>query len=464
MYSLDDTIIAISSALGPAARSVIRLSGRDALTLTAQIFQTEDEIELEKALSWFYLLGRCRLMDDVTCSAQLYIFREPHSYTTENIAELHLPGSPPLLQLIMEQILTAGARLAQPGEFTARAFFHNRIDMSNAEAVAAVINARSDNELRAANRLLDGALHNTCSQLSRQISESLAFIEANIDFTDDDIETINHGQLRLQLGQILSEIDLLFTQSLSWTELHHLPQVVVAGAANAGKSTLVNQLLGIDRSIVNTIAGTTRDLLNAPLKLTNGECMLIDTAGLDFVSDALSVETQRLARQAIATCDLLLWVFDASLSDSGCFTSTLNNLKPPKNVIYVANKIDLCHEITPPIPTNNLETDAFIPVSALRGDNLDCLKDCIDKQLRNHLLADSSRRTFALTIRQRRSLQGSRDSLAQAIDLLKDNKSCQLELLALELRDTLDNLGKISGKIVTEDILRHIFSRFCIGK
>jgi len=507
MYILDDTIVAISSAAGSAARGIIRISGPEALGLADAIFQKDDGVSVAKATSWSVLKGRCRLTKAVFCPADLYIFRVPHSYTTQDVVEFHLPGSGPLLQMVLQGLLAAGARSAEPGEFTARAFFNGRIDLTEAEAVAEVINARSDGQLRAAERLLDGRLHRVCSEITHRLTEILSLVEADIDFSEEDIEFATGEQLRDRISAVLGDLDRLLTDSMTWGELTHLPRVAVAGPANAGKSSLINSLSGIDRSIVSSIAGATRDLLTVPLSLPDGECMLIDTAGLyrwdggdisdlcrrdacgtdscgrdacgaglynaaEAVSDPLAEAARKLSRRAVATCDLMLWVFDAAEADSYRFSTPPDKLKLPEHVILVANKIDLPHHERNLNDILSAASTCSIRVSALRGDNMELLKTKIDKTLREILICETPSQAMALTVRQRQALQASRDCLNEAMSLLEgtsravsdDTNQVQWELIALELRFCLDHLGCISGVVVTEDVLDNIFSRFCIGK
>ncbi len=511
MYIPDDTIVAISSAAGSAARGIIRVSGPEALGLAGTIFQVNNGVSVTKAASWSVIKGRCRLTKAVFCPADLYIFRAPHSYTTQDMVELHLPGSGPLLQMVLQELLTTGAgadvRSAEPGEFTARAFFNGRIDLTEAEAVAEVINARSDGQLRAAERLLDGRLHRVCSEITRRLTEALALIEANIDFSEEDIEFATGEQLQDQITAVLGDLDRLLADSMTWDELTHLPRVAVAGPANAGKSSLVNSLSGIDRSIVSSIAGATRDLLTVPLSLPDGECMLIDTAGLyrwdgggvsdlcgrdtrgtdncrrdacgtglynaaEAVSDPLAEAARKLSRCAVATCDLLLWVFDAAEADSYGFSAPPDDMELPKHVILIANKIDLPHHERHLDDILSAVSTCSIGVSALRGDNLNLLKSRIDNMLRKTLTCETPTQAMALTVRQRQSLQNGRDCLNDVISLLKGTgravsnapDQVQWELLAVELRSCLDHLGCVSGVVITEDVLDNIFSRFCVGK
>jgi len=356
--------------------------------------------------------------------------------------------------------------MAQPGEFTARAFLHHRIDLSEAEAVAELINARSDAQLRGAQRLLDGALHHLCTELTSGIAEVLALVEADIDFSQEDIEIAAPADLARQIAALQADLERLLRDSISFQELSHLPRLVIAGPANAGKSCLVNALVGMDRSIVDSIAGTTRDLLSAPLHLAHGECLLIDTAGLGKVNDILAETTQDLTRKAISTCDLLLWVIDISSDRLQLDLDLLTRFDLPRNVIVLANKIDL---IEPPerieqlLAKIRIKTHDCIGISALYGENLDILRQKIE-EIFTGAMGDYPAEMLALTARQRQNLRLARQGLSQTLDLLSDHALQQAELIALELRNVLDHLAVISGQVVTEDILTRIFSRFCIGK
>ena len=457
MYISDDTIVAVSSAVGASARGIVRLSGPDSLRCVSDVFGSN---ELADTKSFCHVFGRCRLSETISCGAEVYVFRSGHSYTTQDMAELHLPGSIPILRMVVEALINSGARMAQPGEFTARAFFNGRIDLTEAEAVASAISARSDGQLRAAERLLAGELHNRSSRLAHRLAELLAMVEANIDFSEEEIDFATVEQLLIQIKSIKADLEELLHNSVNWAELEHLPQVVLAGPANSGKSSLVNRLVGIDRSIVSGIAGTTRDMLTAPLSLADGECMLIDTAGLGQTADTLAEETQQLTRNSIAVCDLLVWVVDITELDGADITIPAD-LKLPKHVIVVCNKIDLIDSV--PEVYKNAADRAVLLVSVLEGDNVDSLRDMIGDILASEMNVECSGEALALTVRQRRALMSCQHSLCDAIGLAS-GMEFQPELLAVELREALDYLGSISGELVTEDILGHIFSRFCVGK
>ncbi|MCF7956866.1 MAG: tRNA uridine-5-carboxymethylaminomethyl(34) synthesis GTPase MnmE [Phycisphaerae bacterium] len=461
LASPNDTIVAISSAGGHGGRGIVRLSGPAAFDAIATVFTTDNlQGAVDNARSFEKLTGRCSLKGSITSPATVYTFRSGQSYTTEEMVELHLPGSPTLLQMVLGKLLGLDdIRMAQPGEFTARAFLNGRIDLTEAEAVAEVIHARSDTQLRAAERLLDGQLHQFCASISGQLSDILAEIEADIDFSDgDDVDLVIATQesIHQQLTSVLTRLDELLKNSRNWDEIHHLPVVVLAGPANAGKSSLANRLLGMDRSIVSQIAGTTRDLLSAPLKLTDGECLLIDTAGLGDVVDPLAGETQSITQKAISGCDLLIWIVDASKLNGQPIVLP-EQLKRPANVLTVANKADLV-EVDAVLNLSNLI------ISAVSGYHIDRLLDTINWILHREAAANMTADAIALTSRQQQALTEGRSSIASGIETVSMGYPQQAEILALEIRDALDSLGNISGQVVNEEILSKIFQNFCIGK
>jgi tRNA modification GTPase len=461
VYAQDDTIAALSSAPTAAARAIIRLSGPDALMITDVFFQSDTPVV--HAPPWSVLKGRWSLQDDITVPVNIYAFPAPRSYTTEDMAEIHLPGSPPLTQMILDQLITRGARMAEPGEFTARAFLNGRIDLTQAEAVAQIINARSDDQLRAASRLLDGKFHQQSQNITEQIAELLALIEADIDFSDDEIEFASPEQIAQHLRSSQANLKTLLDDALSWDKLSHLPQVVLAGLANAGKSTLANALLKTNRAIISDTPGTTRDLLTAPLTLDQGQCLLIDTAGLGEVQDILAEQTQHLARQAVQNCDLLIFVLDSSQKDFRKELDCFQQLPASLQKVVAANKTDLnptAHR------TNDLQSlfkCPLIPISAAKNKNLDILKQHIQTQLQFNP-SSTAAQTIALTTRQHQALLETRNALQNAQELLTQSNNSHPEFLAIHLREALDHLGAISGKVLPNDILTIIFKKFCIGK
>ncbi len=465
MYALDDTIAAMSSAGGVAAQGIIRISGRDARKCVTKLFRPDPaQPDIATPTGWLWIRGRIALDGSVSVPADCYLFNTPHSYTAEDLIELYLPGAPPLLQMVMDHLLASGARMAEPGEFTARAFLNGRIDLTEAEAVLQLINARSDAQLRAAERLVEGKLHETCQLLSRQLAEMLARVEADIDFSDEDIELAQKEELDAGLQALLEQLTQLVQESVSWETLEHLPQVVLVGRANAGKSTVINRLLATERAITSATAGTTRDVLTAPLQLAPGECLLVDTAGLGPVEDELAEQTQQRTCLQANTSDLLVYVLDIARDDYEADKKILENLKKRQQTLVLANKMDLLPASARPVAKRigkQLQLEV-IAVSAATGQNMELLKDRLGALLyvESHT---SSAYAVALTTRQKSALQAARQCLQAAQQGIK-GPTLEHEFLALELREALDHLGSVSGEIVADDILSVIFSKFCIGK
>ena len=471
MYPTDDTIVALSSPPGVGARAILRLSGPDAAPIAANVFafpcDTQPDLSsILRARQWTRTSGRTLLDSDISVPAQLYFFPGPHSYTGEDLAELHVPGSPALTQLLLASLIRAGARPALPGEFTARAFFHGRLDLSQAQAVAEVIAARSDAELRGAQRLLDGELARQTAAIAHAASDILAYVEADIDFADHDIHTgADPSLVADQIHEQAQDIRRLLERSISWSQLRPQGYVVLAGAANAGKSSLANALLGLQRSVVADVAGTTRDLLTAPMTLPHGgECLLVDTAGLGDVRDILAPAAQSRARHAATTADLVLWLFDASdpRPDSALAADLPPDSLPASRLLLVANKIDRCQD--PDARLAHLRrlapANEILPTSATRHLGLDPLKHRIESVLTDHPAHHAD--GIALTLQQRHALEAAADHWTAAAQLAQE--SAGLELIAAQLRAGLDELATISGPLATEDLLATIFARFCIGK
>jgi len=465
MFTPDDTIVAISSAMGIGAQGIVRVSGEDAKKCVSKLFRSDPgQPELASTTGWLWIKGRVILEESISVPADCYMFNAPRSYTTEDLIELHLPGSPPLLQMVLDLLLAGGARMAEPGEFTVRAFLNGRLDLSEAEAVAQLINARSDAQLRAAGRLVEGKLYKICKAISQQLADMLALVEADIDFSDEDIELAHAEELDSRLETLVDELSRLIRASVGWETLERLPQVVLAGLANAGKSTLINRLLDTERAVTSSIAGTTRDVLTAPLHLAQGECLLVDTAGLGPVEDQLADQTQQKTYLQADTSDLLVYVLDIMRKDYESDKDSLGNIEKPEKTLIVANKSDLLAESD----TGTVERIRkqlgleVIAVSAATGENIERLKNRLDAILysESHTAGEQS---VALTARQKNALDAGLQCLQAAQRCLK-SRTLEHEFLALELREALDHLGSVSGRIVADDVLSVIFSKFCIGK
>lgn len=472
---LDDTIAAISSPPGIGTRGIVRLSGNRALKLAATLFESDGNDDIATSPGHRRHFGRLRLDRDVTLPAEAYVFRMPASYTRQDIVEIHTLGSPPVLAMLIDRLIGAGARVAEPGEFTARAFLSGSIDLTQVEGVAAMIHAQTDAQLRASEQLLHGHLGRRTLTLRETLADLLALIEAGIDFAEEPIEFVTPEQVRQTLEHAAGELASLLRESASFERLKTVPRVVLAGPPNAGKSTLFNRLTGVDRAISTATAGTTRDLLTAPLRLAASEVMLCDTAGLDDrdprdmgeASDETAGETLRYrieqaTHRAMAEADLVLIVLDIAC-DATAPCEYFKRHARGRPTIVVLNKADRLEGGEALADT--LRCDDGVPtvsLSARTGRNINRLRSCIAEIL----FLDTDRAGAAgmsLSARQRANLSEALDALERGRRLLRDRNAVD-ELLALEVRHAIHALSLMTGQMTTEDLLGRVFSRFCIGK
>jgi len=477
---VNDTIVAVSSPPGISVRGIVRLSGPQSIGLAAGVFESRDGQPLCRMPGHRRALGRVRIDADAFVPAEAYVFRAPASYTRQDIVELHTPGSPPVLAMLLEQLTAAGARPAEPGEFTARAYFAGALDLTEVEGVAAMINARNDSQLRASEALLHGRLSRRSTALREELVDLLALIEAEIDFVDESIEFTTGQHIIAILDKVDRELEALLRDAPAVERLEVLPRVMLVGAPNAGKSTLFNRLSGMDRAIASATAGTTRDVLSAPVSVPGGEILLLDSAGLrsesemgidrlgetleagktGFAQDLLTALAEAATRRSIATCDLLLLVIDATATHVEP-VRTLQSMPARLPVLRVLNKIDL----VPPGVQIFAEAGPAVRVSAVTGEEVDALRERMGQMLFGRVETHGAE-LLALSNRQRTALSEAREALDRAAKMCKNAKEIKdfAELLAMELRGAINALSLLTGEIATEELLGRIFSRFCIGK
>jgi tRNA modification GTPase len=433
---LNDTIVALASAAEPGARAVVRLSGPRALEIALSIFTPDQAID---ATQRRIHPGSVRLPDIAALLASdLIVWPAPRTYTGQPMAELHTISSPPLIELLIAALLNSGARAARPGEFTMRAFLAGKRDLPRAEAVQAVIGAGSRDELKQALAQLAGGVTRPLEGLRDDLLNLLADVEAGLDFTDEDITFVDKRDLLLRLTKGMAQLTTLKRQLEQRSAGDRPFRAVLVGVPNAGKSSLFNALGGGDAALVSPEPGTTRDYLRKRLDINGVAVELIDTAGWQPGLDEIEQQAQALGYQQARDADLLL-----VCSDDGTFAVPGDS---HGNAVRVATKCDV---VAPP--------EGVLATSAVTGEGLAELKALLAERVR--------RREPALAP----SLSRCRHHVDAALDSLRRAHNVALfddppEVLALELRGALEQLGAVTGAVHTDDMLDRIFSRFCIGK
>jgi len=433
-----DTIAAIATPPGGAARALIRLSGPRAAEIVSGIWRGP----FERAARAVF---RGRIDDGVgTQPALLAWMPEPRSFTREDVAELHLPGAEALVRAALARLVELGARPAEPGEFTRRAFHSGRIDLSRAEGLLELVCASNEAERAAAAELVGGGLARRVEVLRSELLDLCALCEAGLDFEESDTGHVPRAELELRAASLRARFDEALSFEGARARRGGEPRVLLAGAPNAGKSTLFNALLGREEALVDEEAGTTRDLVRAELALANGACLLIDSAGLEEDRDELGREAQARTRAALAAADAILWVADARGTPREPPTGT------PRLLVW--NQID--RPGVPPAP------HGWVPVSARTGAGLSELRAALGRLL--DARSGEAGPLRELSLRHATALREARERLEAGLSAQR--AGAPAELLAEDLHGALAALDEISGASTREEVLDRIFARFCIGK
>ena len=455
---LDDTIGAIATPLGEGGLAVIRLSGPEAVAVTDRCFAPLGQRALKPSAAPTHTLHFGHIVRDgqTVDEVMVAVMRAPRSFTREDVVEITCHGGILPAKMVLDAVLANGARLAEPGEFTRRAFLHGRMDLAQAEAVADLIHSRTELALQAANQQLAGKLSHRINQLRDEMVKTLAHLEAHIDFPDEDLAPDTRQQLLGRLERGVAFIDQLLRTANEGQILRHGIRSAIVGPPNAGKSSLLNQLLGRDRAIVSPIPGTTRDTIEETANIRGLPVVFVDTAGLREAGDELELEGIRRSRQTLGQAEFLLHVFDVSGPLTQADANYLAEFASKKRIL-VRNKIDLPRRLEFPPGLAGPVAD----VCCLTGQGIEALKDAIKElawsgEIKNEMLE------VTINSRHQDALNRARAATLRAMDGLASDQT--LELAALDLRTAVNAIGEIVGKTTTEDLLDVIFSQFCIGK
>ncbi len=446
-----DTVAALATPVGTAAIAVLRVSGPEVIRLTKEIFGELPQARVARHTDYRDKAGM--LLDDVLFT----FFAGPASYTGEDSLEVSCHGNPYIAQRLLEDLFARGCRPAGPGEFTQRAFLNGMMDLSQAESVMDLIQARNERALAVANRQLRGSLGRQMTAMIDLLILGLARVEAYIDFPDEDLPPEDRALVVRQIGEVLRGTEQLLATSHYGEVLRGGIKTVILGEPNAGKSSLLNRLVGRDRAIVSAEPGTTRDFIEELVNIGPHTLRLIDTAGLNPMPG--SIEQLGIAKtfEVAAEADIFLVVLDSTRPTPLFDRGLLEKLKP-ENTLVLLNKQDLPMEIAPPNLGARL---GVLAISAQTGVGLDELRAALIR-LADGFAPDMGEDLIAINARHAHALNSAKMDLACAVEKL--SVGAPAELLASDLRSALSSLGEISGKVDNERMLDTLFANFCIGK
>jgi len=471
---MEDAICAIATPCGEGGIGIIRISGDKAIEIASA------HTRLRSGRSLFDVTSHTLYQADIferpvegpveagpspisIDQGLVVVMRAPHSYTAEDVVEIHCHGGPIILHALCEALVASGVRLAQPGEFTKRAFLNGKLDLAQAEAVLETIRAKTTVGLRLAQEQLRGSLSKKLDGVRERLIRLLAHVEAAIDFAEEDISFIAREELLEALTALVCELSRLADTYREGRIFREGQTAVIVGRPNVGKSSLLNALLRTDRAIVTPVPGTTRDVLEETLNIRGIPIRLLDTAGLHETTDVVEQEGIRRSRTAIEHADLLLVLLDGS-APLPCDQEQIASRHQAQKLLLVINKTDLPARLSFEALSDlsqRMAAESIVQISAKTGDGLDRLRDAI----RNTLIGTDFEPgdTAVLTMLRHRT------ALLKAIEALnkaRESVGSQLsgEFVALDLRGALDALGELTGATTTDDILERVFSEFCIGK
>lgn len=461
-----DTIVAIATPLGESGIGIVRMSGRDAIDIADKVFQAKDKSSVKGFGSYTVHYGwivENNPSRSVVDEVLLTVMRAPRSYTREDVVEINCHGGIVALGRVLDLLLGLGCRPAEPGEFTRRAFLNGRIDLAQAEAVLEIVRAKTDVALRLGVEQLKGALSGQLQGLRDTLLETLAVLEAGIDFPEEETEALSGtGALRGKLREADAKLRGFLSGAASSRVFREGVRVVICGRPNVGKSSLLNALLRQERSIVTGVAGTTRDTVEEAVSIRGIPVALVDTAGIVHPRGQIERKAVERSRRSIALADVVILLFDGSQRLSAQDKSLMRRLgRGQRRVLAAINKSDLRQRIEKEIVSRHFPR--LIEISARRGRNIQLLEDALAEMVHAGA-ADMHEPMLLVNRRHTEKMRRAQKLIAEAADSMDNNKRIPPEFIAQNIKDALRILDEILGRSFSEDVLDRIFSRFCIGK
>ncbi len=458
------TIAAIATPIGEGGISVIRISGKNSIEIADMYFKGKQSLSNSHSHTAHYGSFSDK-NGDVIDEVVITIFRMPHSYTGEDVVEISCHGGIFITRKILEIIIASGVRLADPGEFTKRAFLNGRIDLVQAEAVADLISAHSELSRKASLSQLHGSLSRKMSELRKQLLDICSSLELEIDFSEEGIEIIGRDKIANDIDILIGQITQLIDSYELGKVFREGVRVVLTGRPNVGKSSLMNALLQEDRAIVTHISGTTRDTIEENIVIDGVMFTIIDTAGLKETIDIVEREGIRRAKTQIENADIVVFILDAvhtSDEDIDFFKKIFSHKKNGKKTIITVNKIDLLKDRSFGELPKQLQDFPRYLISAKEGIGINGLKTGLKEMALGKVAQIPEKSFFITSLRHKGLLDRAKVSLENSIRSIKNSASN--EFIIIDLRDAINSIGEITGEITSKEILDNIFNHFCIGK
>ncbi|MDP6655736.1 MAG: tRNA uridine-5-carboxymethylaminomethyl(34) synthesis GTPase MnmE [SAR324 cluster bacterium] len=455
---LDDTIAAVATPLQPSGLGVIRVSGTEAVSLVEPLFKGRER-PLKKAETHKLLYGWIHDEGELLDKVLLVVMRAPHSYTTEDVVEIQCHGSPLVLRTILDLVLRQGARLAEAGEFTQRAFLHGRLDLTQVEAVADLIHASSEVGAKLAAQQLHGKLYQAIDIVKKQVVSIASLIEAGIEFPEEGLEFTQREDCLQRLDHACADLENMLSHAEQGRRMREGFAVALIGRPNVGKSSLLNTLLREQRAIVTTIPGTTRDSIEESVQIQGVAFRLTDTAGIRKTADLLETEGIRRTQIVRDKADLVLLILDSSEQLTEEDQTLIHDVEQERTIVVLNKKDRLSAKL--PEWYEAISTMESVLISAKTGDGCDELESCLFAKATQGRLPQQDE-IWITNRRQQQAAKNALDALQQAREIFQNSDG--EEFLAVDLRSCLNALGEIVGETTPDDLLGQIFSEFCIGK
>ena len=453
-----DTIAAISTPRGEGGIGIVRLSGNESLGILSKIFKPKSKKDVKDIKSYTINYGHIydgeELIDEVLVS----IMKAPNTYTREDIVEINCHGGYLITQKVLELVLKNGAKIAEPGEFTRRAFLNGRLDLTQAEAVIDLIHGKTDKSISLSLNNLRGDLRNQINYLKKILLDVAAHVNVVLDYPEEGVDEPIPEHLIMELHNVKDTITKLIESYDKGKMIKEGIKTAIVGKPNVGKSSLLNSILREERAIVTSIAGTTRDTIEEIINIKGIPLIMIDTAGIRKTQDEVENIGVQKSKKMLKEADLVLFVLDSSRDFSDEDREIYDSIESEK-VIGILNKIDMEKKLD---ITNLTKVKKWIEISALENIGIDTLENEIYNFILSENIEDSSEKLIITNIRHKSALEKTKKSIENIFETI--DMGYPMDLIAVDLNDALDSLSEVTGEISSEDLLDHIFSNFCVGK